>query len=237
MGDLWVLTARRSVARWARLACRATGPAGTALQIVPIVLLLTDEQAAGLLDERHPKLAFFAAWAMQNRRGPRAEQVVERALELTRKLPKALRRRQKKDILAVLDERLLTTLKEKIMTATRDLESPWYRELRLELEAIGQVEGKRDALLTILKTRGLLRRSAAASREQIRACSDPATLDRWISRASTASSLEEALAPARPRRTTPAGVKPTSSPAVRRASRPARPTPRSAARRAPAPPR
>ena len=82
MGDLWVITASRRTATWARTACDALGPHGTRIRVEPIVLLLGRQEVASLLDEGRPSLAFFAAWAMQGRRGPEAEQVARRAMEV-----------------------------------------------------------------------------------------------------------------------------------------------------------
>src|SRR5205085_1857130 len=113
MGDVWVLTASRRTAAWARTACDAAGPNGTRIRVEPIVLLLGPEDVEALLDEGRPSLAFFAAWAMQSRHGPEAEEVVERALRVTDRLPDAaLRRRQERDILGVLNRRLVDKLKE-----------------------------------------------------------------------------------------------------------------------------
>jgi hypothetical protein len=51
------------------------------------VLLLGRDQVDALLDQGRPSLAFFAAWAVQRRHGPKAEQIVERALDITDDLP------------------------------------------------------------------------------------------------------------------------------------------------------
>jgi hypothetical protein len=97
MGDLWVLTACSSAARWAHRACDQLGPNGTVVRATPVVLLIGAEHVDVLLDREHPTLAFFAAWAMQNRYGPEAEHVVERALRMTARLPTALRQAQRRD--------------------------------------------------------------------------------------------------------------------------------------------
>ena len=71
MGDLWVLTASKQTAAWARGACDAIGPSGTRLRVEPIVLLLGTEEVQALLDDVQPSLAFFAAWAVAHRHGRR----------------------------------------------------------------------------------------------------------------------------------------------------------------------
>ena len=163
MGELWVITASERTAAWARTVCDAAGKKGTRIRLEPIVLLVGREEVAALLDAGRPSLAFFAAWAMQGRHGLEAEQVVERALDITDELPdEALRRQQERDIMGVLNRRLVDKLKETIMDAKRSMESRWVREMRHELfademvevraegEAAGEVrgkgEGKREAI-------------------------------------------------------------------------------------------
>ena len=57
----------------------------------------------------------------------------------------------------------------------------------------GVVHGVRDALLALLRARGIP--ASAKDEARIRASSDAATLDGWIARASTASSVREVLGP------------------------------------------
>ncbi|WP_437726214.1 hypothetical protein [Sorangium sp. So ce861] len=203
LGDVIVITARRAVARWAeRVACVRTR-LGTELQLRPVVLHLGADESKALLDERHPELALFAAWAMQHRHGPAARAVVERAFELTERLPRALRRAQQRAILSVLSERMLELLREASMNPDKIPETPAARKLRLFLEAQGRkkgraegeakgrAEGRQDALLTLLRARGL---SPSQNDEaRIRACADAAKLDRWIAQAATATTVREAL--------------------------------------------
>jgi hypothetical protein len=54
-------------------------------------VLIAGRWIEALLSEEHPELAFFAAWAVRNRRGPVAMRVLNRAVELTDRLPDALR--------------------------------------------------------------------------------------------------------------------------------------------------
>ncbi|MGK4006935.1 hypothetical protein WMF31_30210 [Sorangium sp. So ce1036] len=202
-GDVLVITARRAVARWAeRVACVRTR-LGTVLQLKPVVLHLGAAESKALLDERHPELALFAAWAMQHRHGPGARAVVERAFELTERLPPALRRAQQRAILSVLSERMLALLREASMNPDKIPETPAARKLRLFLEAQGRkkgraegeakgrAEGRQEALMTLLRARGLS--PSQDDEARIRACTDPARLDRWIARAATATSVREAL--------------------------------------------
>ncbi|KYF53426.1 hypothetical protein BE04_32555, partial [Sorangium cellulosum] len=211
LGDVIVITARRAVARWAeRVACVRTR-LGTELQLRPVVLHLDADASKALLDERHPELALFAAWAMQHRHGPGARAVVERAFELTERLPRALRRAQQRAILSVLSERMLELLREASMNPDKIPETPAARKLRLFLEAQGRkkgraegeakgraegeakgrAEGRQDALLTLLRARGLS--PSQDDEARIRACADAAKLDRWIAQAATATTVREAL--------------------------------------------
>ncbi|WP_438018742.1 hypothetical protein WMF18_06540 [Sorangium sp. So ce315] len=223
LGDVVVITARRAVARWAeRVACVRTR-LGTVLQLKPVVLHLGAPESEALLDERHPELAIFAAWAMQHRHGPGARAVVERAFELTERLPRALRRAQQRAILSVLSERMLELLREASMNPDKIPETPAARKLRLFLEAQGrkkgraegeakgraegeakgraegeakgraegEAKGRQDALLTLLRARGLS--PSQDDEARIRACADAAKLDRWIARAATATTVREAL--------------------------------------------
>ncbi|WP_437757736.1 hypothetical protein [Sorangium sp. So ce1389] len=234
LGDVIVITARRAVARWAeRVACVRTR-LGTTLQLKPVVLHLGAAESKALLDERRPELALFAAWAMQHRHGPAARAVVERAFELTERLPRALRRAQQRAILSVLSERMLELLREASMNPDKIPETPAARKLRLFLEAQGRkkgraegeakgraegeakgrAEGRQEALITLLRARGLAPSPDDESR--IRGCADAAKLDRWIARAATATTVREALgtrtqgARARPR--PPGRSRPTPAP-------------------------
>jgi hypothetical protein len=211
MGELWVVTASKRTAAWARTVCDAVGRRGTRIRLEPIVLLLGREEVASLLDAGRPSLAFFAAWAMHARHGPEAERIVERALDITDELTDvALRRQQERDIMGVLNRRLVDKLKETIMDDKRNSESRWVREMRHELfadamaegevrgkaegEAKGEAKGKREALLMWLQGRGLA--ISRAQRAAILACEDLAKLDRWIAASGKAASVEELLAEA-----------------------------------------
>src|SRR4051812_15672712 len=115
LGDVIVITARRAVARWAARVAHIRTPLGTVLQLKPVVLYLGARDGKALLDERHPELALFAAWAMQHRHGPKARAVVERALALADRLPRPLRGAQQRAILSVLSDRMLALLREASM--------------------------------------------------------------------------------------------------------------------------
>jgi hypothetical protein len=221
LGDLLVITARRSVARWARKVAHVVTKLGTRLALTPVVLHLSAAKVKLLLDPQHPELAYFAAWAMHHRHGPRAKEVVEQAIDVTELLPPPLREAQLRAIMRMLSDRMLAALEENAMDLSKIPERPALRSLRLLLEgdahakgeaegeakgeargeAKGEAKGKRSALLIMLKARRL--DVSDADRATIEACTDPAKLDQWIERAATAASTRQVLAakPATRRRT------------------------------------
>jgi hypothetical protein len=196
-GDLVVITASKAVGAWAKRVCRMDGPFGTRLMLTPIVLVLTEQTAERLLDPEHPELAFFAAWAMQARHGPKARRVVERAVEMVDLIPdEALRSRLVRSIMDVLNERMVKALKELAMNpenrfpgnpAMRKLLEEWTARFGPELEAKGEAKGKAEAVLLVLSKRGLS--VDAQSRARVLACRDVLQLDRWLDRALTARSV------------------------------------------------
>jgi hypothetical protein len=225
LGDVIVITARGDVARWALKVAHLRSRLGTKLALTPVVLHLGEDSAEALLDEKRPELALFAAWAMQSRHGPKARAVVERAIELTSRLAAPLRRAQMRAIVSVLSEPMLAMLREASMNPDKIPETPAARKTRLfcegqarkrgraEGEVKGEVKGKRDALLALLKARGV----ALSVEEQavLRACADAAKLDRWIIRAATAASASEVFG---------TGTKPSAPRAPGRRPARARPT-------------
>ena len=64
-------------------------------------------------------------------------------------------------------------------------------EGKAEGEARGKAEGKAEAILRILERRGLT--ATEAQRDQIRLCTDLATLDEWIDRALSVASADALL--------------------------------------------
>ena len=91
MGEIVILTSSRRVAAWAHEVAHVRGDFGSRFELTPLVLPIVGKAIDALLDEAHPELAFFAAWAVRGRRGPRARRIVDRAVELTERMPDALR--------------------------------------------------------------------------------------------------------------------------------------------------
>ena len=116
-GDLVVLTHRRSVQRWARrLAWQ--GPGGSRSELRPIVVLLDEAMARTLLAQADARLVWLAAWAVSHRKGPRAVEVVERALMRCGELgPQALEYRT--SIIEVLQPSLVESVRAALQAAAR----------------------------------------------------------------------------------------------------------------------
>src|SRR5215510_6331856 len=112
LGDVIVLTAHRAVADWALTVAHVETPLGTTLALTPVVLYVGPEMLNRLLSEEHPELAVVATWAVSHRHGPRAQEVVMRALAMTEHLPAALQDTQRNAILSLLSERALVWLGE-----------------------------------------------------------------------------------------------------------------------------
>ncbi len=169
------------------------GAGGTRLALAPIVVSLTGAEAETLLATGRPELAFFAAWAVHDRSGPKARRVVERAIAtVERSESEPLRAALVRSILNVLDAPMIERLREKwIMNANAIPESPAFRALRLELEAIGEARGEKRALLRVLGARGLP--VSESQRAHIESCTDVAALDGWLERAVSVASVDELL--------------------------------------------
>ncbi len=124
LGDVIVITARRSVARWARTVGHVSAPLGTRLELTPVVLHVSPAMTERLLSEAQPELALVATWAVSHRHGPAAQRVVNRAIEVTSKLPAALQDPQRSAILALLSERMAAWLEERMMNPDKIPMSP-----------------------------------------------------------------------------------------------------------------
>ena len=89
----------------------------------------------------------------------------------------------------MLGDPLVAIVRETLMNPIVTPPSPAYLALRREIEAIGEVRGEAKALLVVLTSRGL--DVSDAIRQRITACEDTAQLQRWIARASVATTLDE----------------------------------------------
>lgn len=224
LGDVIVITSRKSVATWARTAAHVHTALGTRLELTPVVLHLGPERLDALLSEKAPPLAMLAAWAVSHRHGPEAQRVVERAIEVTEALPAELQKAQKSAILNLLDERMTAWLEEMSMDPAKIPMTPAARRILALWEqrdqaatdkglAKGRAEGKREALVALLGARGIA--PTAEQRATIEACEDPAQLERWIVEAATATAAAQVIAPAAPARPRPRSRAPSKRPAKR----------------------
>ena len=209
LGDVIVITARQSVATWALTVAHVATPLGTKLELTPVVLYVSPDMIDRLLTEEQPELAVVATWAVSHRHGPEAKRVVERAIELTAKLPEALQEAQRNAILTLLSARMLAWLEETTMNPDKIPMSPAVLKFKARLKA----EGQRRALLMLLGARGLS--ATETERASIESCTDPARLDAWVVKAATASSVAEVL-----------GAEPQAGAARRRAGAAKRAAPR-----------
>ncbi len=196
LGDIIVITARRHVAAWALTVALVESEAGTKLALTPVVLYLGPKEAEKLIDPQRPELAFFAAWAMQHRYGPKARGVMKRVVDVTKKLPEPLQNAQLNAILAVLSRRMKASLKEAVMDPVKFELDPDVRAFKELMEAHGRAQGRAEALFAILASRNLT--PTDDQRAAITACADPATLIAWIVKAGSASTVAEILAAAKP---------------------------------------
>jgi hypothetical protein len=141
-GDLVVITADRAVATWARSAGAMLGPCGTTLGVTPVVVQLTGNVAALLLDPARPELAFFAAWTVHDRYGDEAQAIVERATEVILTIEdEALRSALLRYILGMLHEKLVEKIREIVMNPQNIPVSPAFQRLSDELDARGEARG------------------------------------------------------------------------------------------------
>ena len=191
MGDVLVLTHDASVAAWARDVARVVGPGGTRLLLEPLVVQLTLAEVERILATRSPELSVFAAWAVHDQRGREAKEVVRSVVEVIGAAPDAqLREALVQVMISMLGGPLVAVVREMLMNPIVIPPSPAYLALRREIEAVGEAR----ALLAVLGARKLS--VDDATRERIERCAEPETLERWIRKAATATTLAEVFSSA-----------------------------------------
>lgn len=144
-----------------------------------------------------PELAFFAAWAMQERHGATARMIVEAALaRANAAADEALRRALFRSILFVISDELAEALKVALMNIESIPESSNEKLLRDAFEqrfgASIEARGEAKMLLTVLAARGFV--VDEATRARVLACTDAALLEGWGRRAVGARTLDEVFA-------------------------------------------
>ncbi len=146
MGDVVVITHDASVARWAAEIARAQGPGGTKLSLEPVVVTLTLREAELLLAAHAPELAVFAAWAVHDQRGRDAQEIVRAVVAEVESVPDAqLRDALSRAMISMLGDALLAVIEEMMMDRLEIPESPGFKALRREIEAIGEARGEARA--------------------------------------------------------------------------------------------
>jgi hypothetical protein len=101
---------------------------------------------------------------------------------------------------------------EEFLMNSERLVAQWKKELlregkaegKAEGRAEGEAKGKAEALLLVLGARGL--EPSAEQVSQVRSCREPAALERWLVRATTAPTLAEVFAPVARKRQTSSGA-------------------------------
>ena len=130
----------------------------------------------------------------QYRHGPAARRIVVRALELTLTMPEPLRGAQRRAIYNVLSQRMRAVLEAIVMDPNKIPETEEARRTRLIVDAAfdrAEARGEARALLALFDARGLM--VSEEQRARVLACTDAATLESWVRRAATASSVTDVL--------------------------------------------
>jgi hypothetical protein len=196
---LLVLTDSEEVARWAAAPIR-TGPGSVqSVQVLGpsrVPWIRTPEEATRL-----PELAVLSVLSHGNE--PSGLEVVLSTLEAVVHLDEERRSFYYDLVLGALNEATRRALEQemRMQTGKYEYQSEFARSYfakgraegeargRAEGEAKGRAEGRAEALLAVLKARGM--RVHAKARKRILGCTDPEQLERWLVRAATASSLRE----------------------------------------------
>ena len=152
-----------------------------------MVLVIDGSRVEDLLDPKYPALALVAAWAMQDRHGPKAQAVVRRALDLAATVAEDQRVGLTRAILGVLNEAMLAVVRRWTMDFTKIPEGPVVKAFKDE----GRVEGQRSTLLRQLARRGLP--VSPAEKAKIESELREAVLTEWLDRVIDAPSVGQIL--------------------------------------------
>ncbi|MBI5481959.1 MAG: hypothetical protein HY906_24100 [Deltaproteobacteria bacterium] len=182
-----VVTDDDAVARWAATPVLVGPPASW---FVPVVLgpaavpWVTAQEAA-----RAPELAVLSALAHGREAG--GAQVALAAIAAAVRLDAERARLYHDLVMQHLGEAVRAELEALMATGKYEYQSEFARQYIAEGEAQGELKGKAEALLAVLAARGFP--PTDEQRERILSCRDLATLDRWVWRAASAASVDEAL--------------------------------------------
>jgi hypothetical protein len=189
-----VVTPKRSVARWARQPI-SFGPGRSVF--TPLVLgpervpRITDPELAARL----PELAMLSVQAHSDEAD--AEELTVAALAALDALHVERRMIYLDVVLRTVSQAFRLALEKRMQATDYVFRSKFATEYldkgRAEGEAKGRAEGEAEAVLRVLRARGL--QVTADQEARIRACSDLPTLESWLDRAVTVTSADELLAP------------------------------------------
>ncbi|MCC7380848.1 MAG: hypothetical protein IT384_03410 [Deltaproteobacteria bacterium] len=186
-----VVTPRAEVARWASRPFE-TGQPG--VRFAPVVIgpgavPWVDDLARA---ERAPELAILSALAHSQE--PRAVEVAFAAIGAARGLDEARSAFYVDLVLTAVNAAARKQLEERMAQAGYKYQSEFARRYFDQ----GKAEGKAEALLSILVARGL--EPSGDQRAQIEGCTDVVVLERWLTAALGAESVERVLSAERPKR-------------------------------------
>ena len=132
---------------------------------------------------------------MQGRHGREAQRVVDRAIELSGRLPPELQEPMQRAIIDVLNEKMHAYPRSRAMQTSQLPLGPaaklLWDEAHAEGQSVGRGEGKAEAILAVLAARGI--GITSEQRAMIAACHDNGLLDRYLQRAAIASTFEDLL--------------------------------------------
>jgi hypothetical protein len=183
-----VVTPSAATARWAARPIELGG----GNQYRPLVVgpdgvpKLTDHARA----RREPQLAVLSVMAHGRGKVTTATAIGVAAVKAVSRLPE-----EQRLLYSLLIEANLSEAARKAIEMQPGLEKYFSETQRRNYErgrAEGEAKGKADAVLKILMRRGLT--LSADQRRRIVACTDLATLERWLDRSLSASSVDELLA-------------------------------------------
>ena len=185
---LLVFSDDERVVRWARTPIDIGG--GSVLQVMALgpemVPWVKEVQQAVQL----PELAVLSAVSHGNE--PTGMEVLLPAFEAFLSLDGERKSFYYDVVLRSLNEATRRALEAEMLTRKYEYQSDFARTYFGQGLAQGEARGEAKALLAVLAARGL--EVDTATRERILGCMDPGLLERWITRAVTASSLAEVFA-------------------------------------------
>jgi hypothetical protein len=168
---LLVLTLDREIERWAAqpidVGHFVFRPVVAGPDIIP---LLIDDDAA----RQSPELAVLAVYA--HRRRAEVASIAAAALGAVSSLDETRARFSTELVL-----QWLPAAARAILEATMDIKTEFISDWSREKIALGEAKGRAEAVLRVLRTRGLSVDETTAQR--IRSCTDLALLDSWVERA------------------------------------------------------